>query len=980
MANVNKSIKGLIAAAVLTGGTFAVTIENKPPEIVSPNEIVSERRADAKVFNRGGNQKTAVINATGIPMHYWDEADNAYKNIDTAIYPRSLAMRLLSKWEMTAEPGLYKPYFDKDKPWNYRAESPDGKKWIEFEALFDESDDLSINVETKWNGVKETITLKSAKAPTVLKWLVENEGVSPDSPTAEDANGTPVPVVETVSGDTLIYTIEVKDAVYPIEVDPSVGFASSATTTRSLSLTGTTYQTARDSTAAAVSSSGAIQYRWTTGYNMKRTLSRFDLDVIPNGSTIDGATVNSESHDTVSGTGSSLIIIKAATSLIESDITTGTANDFEGWSAGPGDVWWDNLTALSDSIPFDVANLDSMAWTFNAAGLTEIENAAGDTLQVFTLATFDIFDIIPPDGAMRIDMDNESHYIVIDYSLPLNSPTNFILSNPTTTTLDADWTNNTSDDIDSLSIYTGAGAWVKTVDKIPPVNSASTTITGLSLNTEYIYKVRPDSSTSFSYSNIDTLYTLANPPTTWAFTETSQFNVTPSFSGNSNPAGTTYAIRDSTRWTWISSTGGKSATAVWRTEAQWEAITISPLRLGKTYKFGVVGRNGDTIETTYTWDDVVMSSLFTESEAIRDGRIAPASSNYSAVRDTTAGYTNANMVSVGQTKQSETFYSVKHSFFQFPLPELMSSVLACTLYVYGSDNQSTTDFEIYIHGANAYRPLLANPDYINFNGRRTGQAHNGTVLNDTWNSSSYSATWNQIIFNAAGLDSMEATGPDTLAVAMISKEDFDNSAPTGNEYVVFESSSEAGKEPYISFSYVGASPAGFAITAVDSDTLRLKWDDNTADEDSFLVRNSGTGAWIAAVDADVDSLRLGGLDINTSYSFLIEVKGGIGDGLQSDADSCYTDAAVPGKPTLTGLTNVLYKFVLDVSSNPAYTEFAIQDSVTGKFIGWVQGADDTLRSAVDWRTYADWGGAAGDTLLINIGQGITIRTKARSGQ
>ena len=273
MANVNKSIKGLIAAAVLTGGTFAVTIENKPPEIVSPNEIVSERTVDTKIFNAGNGQKIAVIASSGRQVHYWDEADSAYKNIDTAIYPRSLAMRLLSKWEMTAEPGLYKPYFDKDKPWNYRAESPDGKRWIEFEALFEESGDLKIKVETKWNGVKETVTLKSEKAPTVLKWIVRKSGIESQPPTAYDKNGKSVPVVEITSGDTLIYTVDTGGAEYPIMVDPTITFLARDDKTGSLRTTSGSFTTARDTTHATATDAAALPL-WLYGKQVSRNLYR----------------------------------------------------------------------------------------------------------------------------------------------------------------------------------------------------------------------------------------------------------------------------------------------------------------------------------------------------------------------------------------------------------------------------------------------------------------------------------------------------------------------------------------------------------------------------------------------------------------------------------------------------------------------------------------------------------------------------------
>jgi hypothetical protein len=82
--------------------------------------------------------------------------------------------------------------------------------------------------------------------------------------------------------------------------------------------------------------------------------------------------------------------------------------------------------------------------------------------------------------------------------------------------------------------------------------------------------------------------------------------------------------------------------------------------------------------------------------------------------------------------------------------------------------------------------------------------------------------------------------------------------------------------------------------------------------------------------------------------------------------------------------NNLIKFVLDVNGNPAYTEFAVQDSVRGWFVD-ATAEPETLRTEPlgvwGWRTYAGWGGAGGDTLAdVQPGDFYVIRVKARNGQ
>jgi len=203
----------------------------------------------------------------------------------------------------------------------------------------------------------------------------------------------------------------------------------------------------------------------------------------------------------------------------------------------------------------------------------------------------------------------------------------------------------------------------------------------------------------------------------------------------------------------------------------------------------------------------VAHEVFGETTSItaeNDGRAyIYAVETYATVRDTSQGNSvSTNLLSVGQWYRTDTTdYYVFRSFASFVIPA-MDSAQACTLYVNGYQNNSTTDFEIYIHGAEAYGPEIGSRDYSKFNGRQTGAAHDGTVLNNTWNSSSYSAGWNTLVFNAAGIDSVEAAAGDTLLIALISKEDYDNSAPTDEEYIHLESSEASGEEPYLSIQYL----------------------------------------------------------------------------------------------------------------------------------------------------------------------------------
>jgi hypothetical protein len=136
---------------------------------------------------------------------------------------------------------------------------------------------------------------------------------------------------------------------------------------------------------------------------------------------------------------------------------------------------------------------------------------------------------------------------------------------------------------------------------------------------------------------------------------------------------------------------------------------------------------------------------------------------------------------------------------------------------------------------------------------------------------------------------------------------------------------------------------------------------------------------IDSTSSDAVSKEIGGLSANTLYRIKLQVKGGVLNGEYSAVDSCYTRANVPGAVTITFPADSLLKFVFNVNSNPAHTEFAIQDSITGKYVQKITGLD-TLGATEMWGTSAFWGGANGDTVKIYPGKKYTIRVKARSGE
>lgn len=197
------------------------------------------------------------------------------------------------------------------------------------------------------------------------------------------------------------------------------------------------------------------------------------------------------------------------------------------------------------------------------------------------------------------------------------------------------------------------------------------------------------------------------------------------------------------------------------------------------------------------------------SEAVSDtasagGYINNSDAVYLTNRNDTSGWGAFDLHTDIIIGQRLTSYTIWRSFIGIPIGDLSSAtVSACTLYVSGDYDNSSADFNVNVYGANEARSSIDSGDYDSFDGWVSSGTYSGTSLNETWNTSSYSAAWNALVFNTAGVDSVIAASNDTLWVALISAEDATASAPVGDEYIVFDGAGATGSDykPYLSIEY-----------------------------------------------------------------------------------------------------------------------------------------------------------------------------------
>jgi hypothetical protein len=258
--------------------------------------------------------------------------------------------------------------------------------------------------------------------------------------------------------------------------------------------------------------------------------------------------------------------------------------------------------------------------------------------------------------------------------------------------------------------------------------------------------------------------------------------------------------------------------------------------------------------------------------------------------------------------------------------------------------------------------------------------YTGTTLIEDVSTVGIAAGYLKLPYNTAGLDTLNAeiARADSIKRSLISSRDISATAPAGNEF--FSINGDDYTKLILYAALPDSAPSGLALTPLTTTSMRVTWEDRAHSERGYIVVDASTGAAVSdTLAANTETVDIAGLDVNTEYSWKIKTLGGDGHGDLSAAATEYTLAAVPGKITQTFPAGTLMKFVLAVNGNPAWTPFAIQDSLSGLYIQSATGVC-TWGASPDWRTYAQWGGVLGDTAAVLVGKKYVMRAKAKSGQ
>ncbi|MEO0075128.1 MAG: fibronectin type III domain-containing protein, partial [candidate division WOR-3 bacterium] len=189
---------------------------------------------------------------------------------------------------------------------------------------------------------------------------------------------------------------------------------------------------------------------------------------------------------------------------------------------------------------------------------------------------------------------------------PPNAPSNLAITITGTTSLEMDWTDNSTDE-DSFFVYQSTNGTDFT--KIASLDANSTTygVSGLSANTHYWYRVTAyNNMTGESNFTADDDWTWANTPGAPTFSDVGPYSMKVYIDLNGNPTTTEFNIRvnygtDVTKYV-DPTTGTLVDAVVWGDYAAFggaSGIVVSGLTTNTQYTFDVQARNGAMISTAY---------------------------------------------------------------------------------------------------------------------------------------------------------------------------------------------------------------------------------------------------------------------------------------------------------------------------------------------------------------------------------------------
>lgn len=211
----------------------------------------------------------------------------------------------------------------------------------------------------------------------------------------------------------------------------------------------------------------------------------------------------------------------------------------------------------------------------------------------------------------------------------------------------------------------------------------------------------------------------------------------------------------------------------------------------------------------------------------------------------------------------------------------------------------------------------------------------------------------------------------------------------------YNSTSQSPYSSIVSGYTYSAVPGIPAVTSTDSQSVNVQIDVNgNGSSTQYLIQESQTGRFVNISDGTLGTSEswntyiqwggsLGmdvlGLDPNETYIFRVKAKNGGGVTTEySQTATVVTRANIPADVEMSDISSTSVKVTFDINSNPASTEYVIQDENSGMFVNPVS---MNLVSTEVWGTYSVFGASDGITIgSLDADEEYSFRVKARNSE
>ena len=536
---------------------------------------------------------------------------------------------------------------------------------------------------------------------------------------------------------------------------------------------------------------------------------------------------------------------------------------------------------------------------------------------------------------------------------------------------------------------------------------------GLLVNTNYVYEVKARNADSVetAYSLTANSYTLANAPGAPTLSTATETTLKLVLDQNSNPSITTYAIYDITDSKYVQADGTLGASAVWQTYTQWGGAsgqTISGLTPNTSHTLKAKARNGDNTETAFSPDSAALVTLANApgkpalSAATETGLTVTLNENSNpsivtyAIYDITDSkyvqadgtlgasavwqtYTqwggasgkavtglsvntshslkakarNSENVETAFSADSDTVYTLASTSISVAISAPSATTLNATIS--NGSNPPSTTFAIHEIGTNKFIQIDGTlgvsavwQTYNNWGGA-SGQVTSGLLVNTNY----------VYEVKARNADSVETAYSATAALYTLAnvpgKPTLANPAGNSISITINENSN----------------PATTTYAIYDNtDSKYVQADGTLGDGDVWQTYTNWGG---------VSGKSVLGLTPNTSYTMKVKARNGNNTetAFSADSDALATLVSASDAPTISNPTSSSILITINTNSNPVSAQYAIHETSTNKFVQ----ADGTLGASAVWQTYAQWGGASGQTVSgLSINTNYTLEVKARNAE